>query len=128
MRAASKRILLLLRLLPVLVIGCAHAPARDGHARPAGAIRIHVQNEQFDGVLVDVLVGGAAVRLGQVDGFGTRVFVLPPGVAVTSPLALRATRRTSEPGQRSPTFDLLDGTSVFWVLHARPALSSLMVR
>jgi hypothetical protein len=126
MRVHARRFTFIcLLLVVVLAGGC--ATSRTSHVG-ATSIQITVENAQLENVAVYIVRTSTHVRLGVVDGFGTRTFALPAGVSPIGTVALHAESLSGREIQTSHSFELGHGRHVFWTLRPNAVPSSLIVR
>ncbi len=124
-------LLLLAALLPVSFVSCTSArqPVDGSPPVPQAEVVVRVENAGWEDATVYLLRGSARLRLGVVDGFGTRTFALSHGLLGSGQeLRLAIEPTITRRIHASDTFNVSPGQTVRWSVNARSRVATLSIQ
>ena len=115
-------------LICVSLQGCVVRSSRAAAADPA-AIRLVIENREFDAMNVYLAREGVRIPIGTVDGFGTRTFAISRSMLpVDATLVLVAVSRACSEVLQSPSVSAQPGQVVSWRIERASFGRAVLVR
>jgi hypothetical protein len=90
---------------------------------------LHIENGQFEPVVVYLVRSGAQLRVGVVEGLTVRTMRVPAAyLSASADLRLRAESPVASQTRITAPFHIGPGQSIEWTIRAAPTLSAVAIR
>jgi hypothetical protein len=129
MRTRSFRFAFHLVVLHALLLSTACSTTATRQHQVREEILLHVENGQFEPVVVYLVRAGAQLRVGVVEGLTVRTMRLPAAyLSAAAELTLRAESPMPSQTQTTLPFHIEPGQSIQWTVRVTPTLSAFAIR